>query len=217
MKQTPKELDLISDVVLNYKPKEKAKASKRREEYDRGRTEGRREAMADKRWEDAVRKELHRAYQEGYRDAEAKRQSQLDDPVSMEHTSTAFEDSIASLRGTRRIEALRSQYEALRSQYEALRRPFTLTDSVPRFDIWDYRTVPPFECKHPCEKPLKMLQDIVVSCSRADAVVLDPFMGSGTTLVAAKQLGRRAIGIEIEEKYCEIAVARLSQEVLEFA
>ena len=104
--------------------------------------------------------------------------------------------------------------EALRSQYEALRRPFTLTDSVPRFDIWDYRTVPPFECKHPCEKPLKMLQDIVVSCSRADAVVLDPFMGSGTTLVAAKQLGRRAIGVEIEERYCEIAVKRLSQEVL---
>ena len=67
---------------------------------------------------------------------------------------------------------------------------------------------------HPTGKPLGLILDFVRDFSEEGETVLDPFMGSGTTLVAAQSLGRRAIGIEIEEKYCRIAVERLRQQPL---
>lgn len=68
---------------------------------------------------------------------------------------------------------------------------------------------------HPVPKPIEVMRWLVArgSVKQADTI-LDPFMGSGTTLRAAKDLGRKAIGIEIEERYCEIAVKRLAQGVL---
>jgi hypothetical protein len=67
---------------------------------------------------------------------------------------------------------------------------------------------------HPCPKPIKVMTWLINRSSRENETILDPFMGSGTTLRAAKDLGRKAIGIEIEEKYCEIAARRMEQEVL---
>ena len=68
---------------------------------------------------------------------------------------------------------------------------------------------------HPTVKPLSVMRDLASRCYE-DCTILDLFMGSGTTLVAAKDLGRKAIGIEIEERYCEIAAKRLAQEVMPF-
>lgn len=69
---------------------------------------------------------------------------------------------------------------------------------------------------HPTEKPTALLAYLINSYCNIGNIVLDFTMGSGSTLVAAKQLGRKAIGIEIEEKYCEIAVDRLRQSVFSF-
>jgi site-specific DNA-methyltransferase (adenine-specific) len=68
---------------------------------------------------------------------------------------------------------------------------------------------------HPTQKPVTLMCRLLADWA-ADGVILDPFMGSGTTLRAAKDLGRKAIGIEIEEKYCEIAAKRMAQGVLDF-
>lgn len=68
---------------------------------------------------------------------------------------------------------------------------------------------------HPTQKPVDIMK-WAIDLAPTSQSIIDPFMGSGTTLRAAKDLGRKAIGIEIEEKYCEIAAKRLSQEVFNF-
>lgn len=66
---------------------------------------------------------------------------------------------------------------------------------------------------HPTQKPVALMRWCIRN-SKTEGIVIDPYMGSGPTLRAAKDLGRKAIGIEIEEKYCEIAAKRMAQEVL---
>jgi len=69
---------------------------------------------------------------------------------------------------------------------------------------------------HPTQKPEVLIRWCIEFVSKRGDLILDPFMGSGTTLRAAKDLGRRAIGVEIEERYAEIAARRLEQGVLPF-
>lgn len=69
---------------------------------------------------------------------------------------------------------------------------------------------------HPTQKPVALMKWCLSLRWVREGLVCDPYMGTGSTLKAAKDLNRRAIGIEIEERYCEIAAKRLSQEVLQF-
>jgi len=68
---------------------------------------------------------------------------------------------------------------------------------------------------HPTEKPVDILRQMIESSSVFGETVYDPFAGSGSTLIAAALEGRKAVGCEIEERYCEIAVKRILSETTE--
>ena len=93
-----------------------------------------------------------------------------------------------------------------------LAKPEWRTNTKSVDDVW--RIAPETGTEHPAPFPLRLAHRAVSSTSAL--TVLDPFMGSGTTLRAAKDLGRRAIGIEVDERYCEMAAKRMGQEVLDF-
>jgi adenine-specific DNA-methyltransferase len=109
----------------------------------------------------------------------------------------------------REYEDLRREYEDLRREYEDLRRPFNVTPDVPYTDVWTFRTVQAYEGKHVCEKPLALMEHIILASTRPGAIVFDPFMGSGSTGVAAVLNGRSFIGCEMDPKHYANASDRI--------
>jgi len=110
---------------------------------------------------------------------------------------------------------LRREYEDLRREYEDLRRYFALKTGQPKTDIWEFPIATADErLGHPTPKPLALMRFMVDISVRPGTAILDPFAGSGTTLLAARLEGRQAVGIEISERYCEIAANRLRQKLL---
>lgn len=81
-------------------------------------------------------------------------------------------------------------------------------------NIIDCARVHTSDREHQTQKPIEVIQRIIEVVSAPGEIILDPFAGSGTTLVAAKNLGRKSIGVEIDRAYCDIIVNRLRQEVL---
>ena len=111
----------------------------------------------------------------------------------------------------REYEELRREYEELRREYEELRRPFFASPKRPYTDVWDFPTVQDYKGKHPCEKPLAMMEHIIQTSSREGDTVLDCFGGSCVTARAARNFGRKSVICEIEEKWCKRAKERLRQ------
>lgn len=104
---------------------------------------------------------------------------------------------------------LRKEYEELRKEYEELRRPFNNTFKLN--EILQFNTNTKNEYDHDTVKPETLTRALILTCSRPNDLVVVPFAGSGTECAMAVKEGRKTIGFDIEEKYCQMANKRVQQ------
>lgn len=138
-----------------------------------------------------------------------------------EHIAFFGKHRLASLRETR-SDASKRIYAAEYQRRESTRERDGIVNGDPDDrrlgDVWTFPApglaFQSARRQHPNEKPELLMQRLVEAISEPGAVILDPAMGSGSALVAARRLGRKAIGIELVESHCETAASRLSQQTL---
>jgi DNA modification methylase len=101
------------------------------------------------------------------------------------------------------------EFDAQRHEFDAQRREFDVIGADQLTDVWAMSTPGVTERHgHPTPKPVALIAKLVSAHSRNDDLVADPFLGSGTTLIAAEQLGRKCYGMEISPQYCDVIVKR---------
>jgi adenine-specific DNA-methyltransferase len=132
-------------------------------------------------------------------DAYQRLRALLNGPDSNEYLRREFED-------------LRREFEDLRREFEDLRRPFSLTARTRWADQFRFDSVPAYPGKHNCEKPVDLLAHMIETTTRPGDTIIDCFAGSGAVLDVARQLGRKAIGIEMDKHWCGQIAKRLSQQ-----
>lgn len=120
--------------------------------------------------------------------------------------------------GFRNYESLRQEYEQLREEYEQLRQEYekqryVFNNQKTHHSVWNYEVAP--KIGHITPKPVELIENIIRHSSNEGAIVLDCFMGSGTTAVAAARLGRNFIGFERDPEYVEIANQRIKNTTKE--
>ena len=107
------------------------------------------------------------------------------------------------------------RYDDLRREYDDLRRPFNVSARDRSTDVWHFDNVAPYPGKHPCEKPSGLVTHIIETTTRPGDTIIDCFAGSGAVLDVARQLGRKAVGIEMDAHWCRQIEKRLSQQTFD--
>jgi site-specific DNA-methyltransferase (adenine-specific) len=141
--------------------------------------------------------------------------TQWDMPTKETYQELINNFNIDKWQGYKEYESLRQEYESLRQEYESLRQEYESLRYTHNLDenhnnIWRYKTENQGKY-HVCQKPLTVIDRIIKTSSNKENVILDPFMGSGTTGVACQHLNRNFIGIELDEGYFNIAKQRIEQ------